>query len=66
MGKSHALRPLLCWKSLAGWVLRIVMNVIHILGGADCSVADMPQILKKWGGGTMFNQNWEKKEKVWN
>ena len=21
MGKSHALRPLLCWKSLAGWVL---------------------------------------------
>ena len=33
----------------------------------DCSVADMPQI-KKWvggggGWGTMFNQNWEKKEK---
>ena len=31
MGKSHALRPLLCWKSLAGWVLCIVMNVIHVL-----------------------------------
>ena len=31
----------------------------------DCSVADMPQI-KKWAGGgwgTVFNQNWEKKEK---
>ena len=33
MGKSHALRPLLCWKSLAGWVLCIVMNYIHVHRG---------------------------------
>ena len=32
----------------------------------DCPVAGMPQIKKCGGGGgwgTMFNQNWEKKEK---
>ena len=33
MGKSHALRPLYCWKSPAGRVLRIV-NVVHVLQGA--------------------------------
>ena len=29
----------------------------------DCSVADMPQKMGGGGWGTMFNQNWEKKEK---
>ena len=84
MGKSHALRPLLCWKKIAGWVycdecytcrpttwgLLNPQPICNLTGESsaihDCSVADMPQI-KKWGEGggwgTMFNQNWEKKEK---
>ena len=68
---------LLCWKYLqAGccvlwWMLYMYYaeSLAYLTGQSsaihDCSIADMPQI-KKWvggGWGTMFYQNWEKKEK---